>query len=42
MDKGKNKMIDYKTFLCFMNGNEAAATETEKFDWVEDCFNRIK
>ena len=42
LDKSKTKMIDYKTFLTFMNGNSSGPMENEKFDWVEDCFRKIK
>ena len=27
LDKSKNRMIDYKTFLNYMNGNNSGATE---------------
>ena len=42
MDISKLKMIDYKTFLSFMNGKGSAINESEKYDWVEQCFERIK
>ena len=35
-------MIDYKTFLTVMNGGNSGPMEHEKFDWVEDCFKKIK
>jgi len=34
MDKSKSKMIDYKTFLAVMNGNNI--NSSEQFDWVEE------
>lgn len=34
MDSSKLKMIDYKTFLGFMNGKGAGSNESEKYDWV--------
>ena len=42
IDKSKIKMIDYKTFLSCMNGGSSGPMESEKFDWVEDCFQKIK
>ena len=33
MDKGRTKVIDYKTFLALMNGG-STMVESEKFDWV--------
>lgn len=35
-------MIDYKTFLSFMNGKGASTGTHEKYDWVEQCFERIQ
>lgn len=42
IDKSQNRMIDYKTFLAFMNGTGSTNAESEKFDWIEQCFARIK
>lgn len=42
MDISRLQMIDYKTFLNFMNGKGKNTTETEKYDWVEQCVGRIK
>lgn len=44
MNKVKNiAMIDYKTFLTFVNSENNPKTETfEKFDWVEDTLAKIK
>ena len=33
MDKNHSKMIDYKTFLAFINGN-TNINSSEQFDWV--------
>lgn len=35
MDKNHSKMIDYKTFLSLMNGNNNV-NSSEQFDWVEN------
>lgn len=35
-------MIDYKTFLSFMNGKGTTTAQNEKYDWVEQCFDKIK
>lgn len=33
MDKGRNKVVDYKTFLAIING-DGKNLQSEKFDWV--------
>lgn len=42
MDISKLSMIDYKTFLNFMNGKGANTLQHEKYDWVEQTFSKIK
>lgn len=34
MDVSKLQMIDYKTFLSFMNGKGTTTAQNEKYDWV--------
>lgn len=41
LDVSKLKMIDYKTFLGFMNGT-GPGPESEKFDWVEQTIEKIQ
>ena len=42
MDCSKLKMIDYTTFLSFMNGFNSSSLQAETFDWVQDCLGKIK
>lgn len=41
MDRNKNKMIDYKTFLAIMNGHNNLA-QSENFNWVDEALDRLK
>lgn len=41
MDKTGSKMIDYKTFLAIMNGNNNLP-QSENFNWVEDAITKLK
>lgn len=41
MDRNKSKMIDYKTFLAIMNGNNNLA-QSENFNWVDEALERLK
>ena len=38
LDVSKIEMIDYQTFLIFMNGTNHKGMKNENFDWVEECF----
>lgn len=42
LDSSQIQMIDYKTFLAFLNGTNSSITESEKFDWVEQCIQKVK
>lgn len=41
MDKAKNKVVDYKTFLGVINGDPNGVV-SQKFDWVENTLDKIK